>query len=245
MRTGRSWAGVTLLQNQRVTHSWTTLPEMLSQYQYGVPASLTFQADPVPHRELTPQQALEYKAQLSFRSGSETLASYLTRLEYRVRYYRFFFLAPLYVALPFFFLRIREYPYLWVTVTLLLFALGVNFSRPSIPLHCRAHLPLRSGQRHGPRAAGRLTIRGYDVGAGATRLIVSLCVAHFVLWYGVHLFEGFDPAATLAGTKPGTRSIIESGAQNSDQSRAGATARQQLVFVRYSPRHLFPGRVGL
>ena len=48
--------GATLLQNRRVTGNWTVLPEMLSQQQYGVPAALTFQADPVPRRELTPQQ---------------------------------------------------------------------------------------------------------------------------------------------------------------------------------------------
>lgn len=95
---------VTFVQNKQVTGSWTTLPEMLGQYQYGVPASLTLQSNPIPHRELTPQQELDYKMQLSFRgSRPETIGSFLTRLEYRVRYYRFFFLAPLYVAIPFFF----------------------------------------------------------------------------------------------------------------------------------------------
>src|SRR5579872_508497 len=61
--------GITALQNKRVTSSWTTLPEMLGQYQYGVPAALTFQPDPVPHQELTPQQALDYKMQLGFRGS--------------------------------------------------------------------------------------------------------------------------------------------------------------------------------
>ena len=37
-----------LFQNHAVTHSWITLPEQLSQYQYGVPASLTIEANPVP-----------------------------------------------------------------------------------------------------------------------------------------------------------------------------------------------------
>ena len=83
-------AGLTLLHNRRVTGKWTELPYTLSQYQYGVPASLTFLPDPVPHRDLTPQQALEYKSQLAFRGADrETLQSYLLRLEYRVRYYRF------------------------------------------------------------------------------------------------------------------------------------------------------------
>src|SRR6202035_4052502 len=51
--------GFTLLQNKQVTGSWTTLPYMLSQYQYGVPAALTFQSDQIPHNDLTPQQQLD------------------------------------------------------------------------------------------------------------------------------------------------------------------------------------------
>ncbi len=82
--------GLTLLQNKRVTGNWTTLPYSLSQKQYGVPAALTFLRNPVPDRELSPQQQLEYKAQLAFRDEPETLRSYLLRLEFRVRYYRFF-----------------------------------------------------------------------------------------------------------------------------------------------------------
>jgi hypothetical protein len=42
---------LTLLQNRQVTGSWTTLPYALSQYQYGVPTSLTIQANPVPHAD--------------------------------------------------------------------------------------------------------------------------------------------------------------------------------------------------
>ena len=40
--------GVMLLHNRAVTGSWTTMPYVLSQYQYGVPAALTFQPDPAP-----------------------------------------------------------------------------------------------------------------------------------------------------------------------------------------------------
>ena len=94
---------LTLVQNKLVTGSWTTLPEMLSQYQYGVPASLTFQAPQVPHRQLTQQQAMDFKMQLSFHQGQETIGSYFQRLEYRVRFYRFFFLPPLYLAAVAFF----------------------------------------------------------------------------------------------------------------------------------------------
>src|SRR6202007_1894934 len=51
--------GLTLLQNKQVTGSCTTLPYMLSQYQYGVPASFTVQRNPVPHRQLTRAQPLD------------------------------------------------------------------------------------------------------------------------------------------------------------------------------------------
>src|SRR5580658_414428 len=69
--------GVTLLQNKQVAGSWTTLPYALSEYQYGVPAALAYQANATPHRELTREQELDYKMQLSFRGGrAETIGSY-------------------------------------------------------------------------------------------------------------------------------------------------------------------------
>jgi len=52
-------AAITLLQNKQAAGSWTTLPYMLSRYQYGVPTTFTTQPNPVPHRELTPPQQLE------------------------------------------------------------------------------------------------------------------------------------------------------------------------------------------
>lgn len=234
-------AGITLLQNQRVTHSWATLPEMLSQYQYGVPAALTFQADAVPHRDLTPQQQLEYKAQLSFRSGPETMATYFTRLEYRIRFYRFFFLAPLYMVLPFFFVRIREFSYIWVVGTLLLFAAGTNFF-PAFQFHyiaavaCLFILVSVTGLQR----LGRSTIRGYDVGAGAARLVVFLCLAHFVLWYSVHLAD--DPESVPPLARYETWDAINHRNPERRIQVAGELAQlpgKLLVFVRYWPQHIF------
>jgi hypothetical protein len=109
---------LTLLQNHAVTGSWTTLPYSLSQYRYGVPTSLTIQPNPVPHADLTPQQQMDYRMQTSFRpSHGETLRSYLERLEYRVRYYRFFFIPPLYLALAAFLPCLRQFRFAWVAVT--------------------------------------------------------------------------------------------------------------------------------
>ena len=106
---------ITLLQNKSVTGSWGTLPYQLSQQQYGVPAALTFQHSPVPHRALTPEQAMNYRMQLGFHGdGTDTIATFLQRLEYRIRYYRFYFLPALYLVLPFFLLRLREFRFQWI-----------------------------------------------------------------------------------------------------------------------------------
>ncbi|HTR38477.1 MAG TPA: hypothetical protein VMH80_21350 [Bryobacteraceae bacterium] len=227
--------GLTLLQNKQVTGSWTTLPYMLSRYQYGVPAAFTFQADAVPHRDLTLQQQLEYKSQLSFRStGPETLQSFLLRLEYRVRFYRFFFLAPLYVALLFFLPALGEPRFRWVVFTLAIFALGANFY-PFFEVHYLAALTclfilvsitgLQQLSRWSPLAA---------------QLVLFLCVAHFVFWYGLHLFEGSEVAPlmeqyeTWYGINHGNpqRRILV------NRQLAGITGKL-LVFVRYWPQHHF------
>src|SRR5579863_1100716 len=119
---------ITLVQNKQVTGSWTTLPYVLSRYQYGVPAAFTFQPNPVPHRELTTEQQLDYQVQvLVHGKDAGTLARYLEDLQKRVRYYRFFFFAPLYLALPAFLAALREWRFRWVLLTLLLFVLGANF----------------------------------------------------------------------------------------------------------------------
>jgi hypothetical protein len=228
--------GITLLQNKSVTGLWTTLPYQLSQYQYGVPASLTFQPNPVPHRGLTPQQQLEYQSQLAFReSDRETIKSYLLRLEYRVRFYRFFFLAPLFLAIPAFCLAVvREPRYAWVLLTLLLFALGINFF-PSFQLHylgavtCLFVLISVAGLRE----IGRWSPEG-------ARLLLFLCAIHFIFWYGMHLFDQEDFARAMIRYEtwdsinhrdPERRIFVN--------QQLAQIPGQVLVFVRYSPRHIF------
>jgi hypothetical protein len=206
--------GISLLQNKRVTGAWTTLPYMLSRYQYGVPASFTWQANPQPHQDLTREQQLQFKMQTSFRSvGPETIGTYLGRLEYRLRFYRFFFLPPLYLALPFFFLRLRELRFVWVALTLGIFALGVNFY-PFFEAHY----------------IGALTCLFLLVSVAAlqklnddaARWIVYLCFAHFAFWYGRAFFDQPAPPLRAALT------------QQLEQ-----TPGRRLVFVRYWPRHIF------
>ena len=233
---------LSLLQNKQVTGSWTTMPYVLSQYQYGVPASLTFQPNPIPHNDLTPQQTLDYKMQLAFRpSGPETATTYLTRLAYRVRFYRFFFLAPLYLALPAFFRRVREFRFAWVAATLAVFALGVNFF-PNFEPHyiaaitCLFVLVCVAGLQE----LNRMRVRGYPVGHEAARLIFFLCVVHFVFWYGMHVFDPADFSKALQRYE--TWDYIN----HSNPERRIAVKRQLanisgklLVFVRYRPLHIF------
>jgi hypothetical protein len=220
-----------LFQNKAVTGSWTTLPEMLSQYQYGVPAALTFQSNPVPHRDLTREQALDYKMQLSFHTGPETITSYLERLEYRVRYYRFFFLPPLYLALAIFLVTIREFRFVWVAVTLLLFSLGVNFF-PAFQLHYIAAVTC---------LFVLVSVTGLErIGGAATRLIVCLCIAHFLFWYGVHVFD--DAEVSLAMRPYETWDAINHGNPERRIYVTRQLARvpgKLLVFVRYYQQHIF------
>jgi len=234
--------GITLVQDKRVTGSWMMLPEMLSQDQYGVPASLTFQPDPVPHRELTPQQALDYKMQRSFRgSGPETIGKYLIRLEYRVRFYRFFFLVPLYLAAGVFWGTGRDYRFLWLVATLVLFALGVNFF-PAFQFHYIAAVTclfvLVSVK--GLDWLSRRTLRGVPVGAALAQFIVFLCAAHFLFWYGLHVFD--DQPFSQAMRQYETWNAINHGdpfGRGAIDARLAQAPGQQLVFVRYWPQHIF------
>jgi len=226
--------GVTLLQNRRVTGSWTTLPYQLSQFQYGVPASLTFQPDPIPHRELTTQQQLEYKAQIAFRPNRETIQTYLLRLEYRVRFYRFFFLPPLFVALPFFLWALKEKRFQWILLTLLIFALGINFF-PAFQLHYLAAVTC---------LFVLISVAGLErlsrLNPDAARLILLLSIAYFGFWYTLHLFDtsrlslAFRQYETWDGLNhrnPERRIMVA--------HQISALPGTLLVFVRYSPQHIF------
>ena len=232
---------LTFLQNKLVTGSWITLPEMLSQYQYGVPASLTFQAPQVAHRQLTPQQAMDYKMQLSFHKGDETIGSYFERLEYRVRFYRFFFLPPLYLAALAFFWSLREYRFVWVVVTLAIFALGTNFF-PAFQIHyiaavtCLFILVAIIGLQQ----MSRLRIRGHAAGQEAAVLIAVLCAAHFLFWYGMHASE--DNEFAFGALRYETWDAINHGNPARRIFVAQELARvpgQLLVFVRYATQHIF------
>jgi len=224
---------LTLVQNKQVTGSWATLPYMLSQYEYGVPATFTVQPNPIPHRQLTREQQLDYEIQSQTHGASvDTVATFWERFVSRIRFYRFFFLAPLYLALPFFLPALRERKFLWVIFTLLLFSLGTNFY-PYFYTHYIAAVTCLF-VLISVTALERLSR------FNLARVILFLCAAHFVFWYGLHLSRSgpLDAAMTPYETWDAINHDDPEGRIAINRQLA-ALAGKQLVFVRYYPPHDF------
>ena len=225
--------GLVLLQNHQVTGSWTTLPYMLSQYQYGVPAAFTVQPNPIPHRQLTREQQLDYEIQSQTHGpGTDTFATFWDRFWSRIRFYRFFFLAPLYLALPFFLPSLRERRFLWVILTLLIFSSGTNFY-PYFYTHYIAALTCLF-------VLSSVTALERLSRFHAARVILYLCAAHFVFWYGLHL-SGSEPLYA-AMTPYETWDAINQGDPDGRIALTNQMAQlpgKQLIFVRYYPPHEF------
>jgi hypothetical protein len=229
--------GLTLLQNKQVTGSWTTLPYQLSRYQYGIPATFTFQANPVPHRPLTVEQQIDYDAQTDVHGKTtDTLASYLARLGGRVRFYRFFFLAPLYLALPAFLLTLRQYRFAWIVIALGLLWLGDAFYPYFYPHYIAAEtclfllvsvISLEKVARWNREAA---------------TLILVLSLAHFVFWYGVHLsgnqnlLLALSPEESWDAIDYYAAGYTDLAGRIAIDNRLAAARGRQLVFVRYYPQ---------
>ncbi len=227
--------GLTLLQNKQVTGSWTTIPYMLSRYQYGIPTTFTFQPNPAPHRELTAEQQLDYAAQSQVHGqGPETVGTYLERLLSRAPFYRFFLLPPLYLALPFFLLRLRDYRFGWVLLSVLVFALGDNFYPYFYPHYIAAVACLFLLM--GMAGLERISRASPDAAA----VILFLCAAHFVFWYGLR-GSGTEQILRMA-PRFETWDYINSGDPEGririNRELAQAPGKQ-LVFVRYGPQHMF------
>jgi hypothetical protein len=122
---------------------------------------------------------------------------------------------------------------LWLLVSLGIFGLGTNFYPYFYPHYVAGAACLIL-------LAGLIAIeRLYRWSEPAARLVLSLCAAQFLFWYGLHLAAGWEPALALADRyeswdfvnhgDPEGRAAIE-------RTLAEAPGKQ-LVFVRYWPLH--------
>ncbi|MGA2038333.1 MAG: hypothetical protein ABSH42_03570 [Bryobacteraceae bacterium] len=231
------FVSLTLAQNKVVTGSWTTLPYALSRYQYGVPATFTFQPNPAPHVALTPEQELDYRAQsIVHGEGPDSPANYMARLGERFHFYRFFFYPPLMVALPAFLVAMtRHRRLLWAAGAILLFALADNFYPYFYPHYIAALTPVFV---LASVTALEFLCR-WPAGRAAARLVVFLALAHFLFWCG--MLCGTQ-TMRLAASRFDTADFIDYG---DPEGRIGingqlaARAGPHLVFVRYGPQHMF------
>jgi hypothetical protein len=216
------------IHNRAVTGSWTTLPYMLSRYQYGVPTTFTFQPIPVPHAQLTAAQQLYYEGQSA---AHNAIPRFFDRLASRVPFTRFFLLPPLFLALPFFLLLLREFRLAWLALTLLLFVIGSNFYPYFFPHYVAATACLVLLVA----VAGLERLSRWN--PVAARWIVILCGAHFLFWYGIQAL-GDDKVLNAMSTY-GVWAVIGGDPEHRaaiDTQLAHAPGKQ-LVFVRYFAGH--------
>jgi hypothetical protein len=226
--------GLSLLQNRQVTGSWTTLPYRLSQRQYGIPATFSFQAVPIPSRPLTQEQKVDYEMQAEVHGRqADSLPAFARRLGARVRFLRFFFPVPLLMVLPLFLICLTRLRNLWLAASLTILGLGTNFYPYFYPHYLAGAACLFV-------LAGLIALERLDRWSKpSARLVLLLCGAQFLFWYGLHLAAGWGPALALTDRyeswdfvnhgDPEGRAAVE-------RTLAEAPGRQ-LVFVRYWPLH--------
>jgi hypothetical protein len=217
------------MQNHAVTKSWTTLPYVLSRYEYGVPASFTVQPNPVPHRALTAEQQLDYRAQAAVHGqGTDTPAAYFRRLASRATFIRFFLLVPLFAA-PLW--LVRERKFFWVFSTLAILALGTNFYPYFHPHYVAAAACLFL-----LISVASLSRMSRDLG----RNVILLCAAHAIFWYSIHLAG--SPNQRIAMMRLENWDYINFGdpeGRIAINQKLNKLPGRQLVFVRYSQSHGF------
>jgi hypothetical protein len=229
-------AAVTLsvAQNKAVTGTWSTMPYVLSRYQYGVPATFTFQPNAVPHRALTPEQDLDYRAQAAIHGeGTDGAGAFLGRLVYRVRFYRFFLFAPLYFAVIVFVVTARKRADWWVILTVVLFALGTNIYPYFYPHYLAAEACLFV--LIALVGLVRISARVPQIGG----LLMLFCGAQFLFWYGLHAFAGENLWDAFAYEPWEFVNYGDAEGRIAIGGKLNAAPGPQLVFVRYWPGHEF------
>ncbi|HMF78996.1 MAG TPA: hypothetical protein VK604_25285 [Bryobacteraceae bacterium] len=229
-----------LLQNKQVTGKWSTLPVQLYRYRYGIPATFTWQANAVPHGALNSEQDLDYRTEVAVHGPDlDTPRAYWERLVFRARFYRFFLLAPLYLALLAFLTLLRQRRLIWALATIVLFSLGSNFFPYFYPHYIAAVTCLFVLAS----VAGLQRLNQLRIGGGWPQvgtLLLFFCALHFVFWYGVHALGTAKVSYALARYE--TWDYINQG---DPQGRVAVDRRlehaggEHLVFVRYAPQHRF------
>jgi hypothetical protein len=227
--------GLTLLQNKQVSGAWLTLPYQLSRYQYGVPATFRFEPNPAPHRVLTAEQQVDYDAQIAIHGpGTDTIGAWFSRLVTRVRFYRFFFLAPLYLVIPAFALTLREYRFGWVLMAIVFFWVAGTFYPYFYPHYIAAATCLFL----------LVTVKSLEVisrlrmGSDIVALILILCLAHFGLWYGVELTADERLLTGLSDEAwPNVVNYGDPEGRIAIDRQLAVSPRRQLVFVHFSQAH--------
>jgi len=221
-----------LVQNRQVTGSFTTLPYEESRYQYAIPAAFTFQPNLVPHRPLTDEEDLNYRAQALVHNEAVKLG-FTGRFIDRIKFFRFFFLTPLYLVLPAFLLALREWRFRWVAAAILLLAAGTNFYPYFYPHYIAAVSCLLL-------LIAVTALHRLARFPAVTNTILAVCAFQFAGWYGVYLLGNDRMLLDLARYQ--TWNFINYGDSEGRiaiNKRLAAAPGKQLVFVRYSWQHMF------
>ena len=222
---------LTLLHAHAVTGSWTTIPYAESRYQYGVPTTFTFQPAAQPHNDLTTQQRLTYEGQAAVHDSA---GSFIDRWASRLRFYRFFLLAPLYLALPFFLPRLRERRFVWLVGTIALFTLRTTLYPYFFPQYVASTACLLLlAALLGLQRLSRITPAG-------ARVLMFLAGAHFLFWYGLHAMGNDRVFAAMRPYESWDYVNFDDpeGRLAIDRQLAEIPGKK-LVFVRYGPLHRY------
>jgi hypothetical protein len=139
-----------------------------------------------------------------------------------------------------FLFAVRDWQMRWVAITLAIFALGTNLF-PYLLLHYLAAVTCLFVLVSvvGLRQLSCLRIRKARVGEQIAFVLIILCLAEFGGWYVIHLFE--SPSLYPLMRYETWDSI------NHDSPQRRIEVREQLasiggpllVFVRYSPHHIY------
>lgn len=232
-------AALVALHDKAVTGSWATLPYALGQSQYGVPQTFTFQHIAAPSAKLTPSQELYFEGQAAVHGPIDTPGAYLERLGSRAGFYRFFFAAPLFFALPFFLPLLRDYRYAFPAIACVLFALGTNFYAYFFPhyvgaLACVFVLIAILGLQRLEQAK----LRGWAGGQAAARWLLVLTGAQFLFWYGVQAQPDEDILRAVVRYQAADAvNFGDPDGRIAINKRLAAEPGGQLVFVRYFSTH--------